>query len=337
MTHVGRRSRLAHAGGRSTSIAGAAALVGLMVWRLGGSPFLIGVGAVSAPSLAAAGSLGALATVACAWRWVLVARGLGVALPLPTAIAAYYRSQFLNLALPGGVLGDVQRGASHGREVGDLGAGLRAVMWERTAGQVVHVALALVLLAVLPSPVRSPLLFAVPATAAGVAAVLLLVRRRVSRRSDRLTRTLRAAVDDARRALLVGRAGLGIVATSCLVVAAHLSTFVIAARTAGAAAPAVQLLPLGVLVLLAMALPLSVAGWGPREVVAAPLFGAAGLSAGQGIAATTAYAVLALAATLPGALVLVVSALSPARRHRAAGSPQPAALPPGCTQGAGRA
>ena len=51
-----------------------------------------------------------LTTLCCAWRWRIVARGLGVDLPLGTAVAAYYRSLFLNVTLPGGVVGDVHRG-----------------------------------------------------------------------------------------------------------------------------------------------------------------------------------------------------------------------------------
>ena len=39
------------------------------------------------------------------------------------AVAAYYRSQFLNTTLPGGVLGDVHRGVRHGRDAGDVGRG----------------------------------------------------------------------------------------------------------------------------------------------------------------------------------------------------------------------
>src|SRR4029453_929025 len=103
----------------------------------------------------AATSITLLTTVVSAWRWTIVARGLGVGIPLPTAIAAYYRSQFLNTALPGGVLGDVHRGVRHGQDVGDVGRGLRAVMWERGAGQAVQAALTVGVLLVLASPVRS--------------------------------------------------------------------------------------------------------------------------------------------------------------------------------------
>ena len=67
----------------------------------------------------------------------------------------------------------------------------------------------------------------------------------------------------------------------------------------------VRLWPLAMLVLLAMAVPLNVAGWGPREGVAAWAFAAAGLGAGAGVATTVVYGVMSLVAVLPGALVLV--------------------------------
>ena len=118
-------------------------------------PFLDGLRTVDGWALAAASGLAVLTTVCCAWRWRIVARGLGVDLPLGTAVAAYYRSLFLNVTLPGGVVGDVHRGFSHGRDTSDVGRGLRAVAWERSAGQVVQIVLTVAVLLVLPSPVQA--------------------------------------------------------------------------------------------------------------------------------------------------------------------------------------
>ena len=132
-------------------LAGGAAILAVLVWRLGTGPFIAGLRTVNAWSLLAAVAITLGTTVLSAWRWTIVARGLGVGIPLPSAIAAYYRSQFLNTALPGGVLGDVHRGVRHGQDVGDLGRGLRAVAWERTAGQAVQVTLTVCVLLVLPS------------------------------------------------------------------------------------------------------------------------------------------------------------------------------------------
>ena len=127
----------------------------VLIWHLGASPFLDGVRMVDGRALAAAAGLGVLTTVCCAWRWKIVAGGLGVRLSLPAAVAAYYRSLFLNVTLPGGIVGDVHRGISHGRDVSDVGRALRAVALERLAGQVVQVVLTVVVLLVLPSPVHS--------------------------------------------------------------------------------------------------------------------------------------------------------------------------------------
>ena len=155
---------------------GAAAILAVVVWRLGAGPFRDGIRAVDAAALAAAAGIGLVTTICCAWRWTVVARGLGIDLPLAAAVAAYYRSLFLNVTLPGGVLGDVHRGLAHGRDTRDVGRALRAVAWERTGGQVVQVILTVCVLSVLPSPVRSSMPFVALALVAAAAAVLLAGR-----------------------------------------------------------------------------------------------------------------------------------------------------------------
>ena len=278
----------------------------VLIWQLGVSPFLDGVRKVDVRALAAAAGLGALTTVCCAWRWKLVAAGLGVRLSLPAAVAAYYRSLFLNVTLPGGIVGDVHRGISHGRDVSDLGRALRAVAWERFAGQVVQVVITVVVLLVLPSPVRSYVPLAAMALVVALLGALLVARVRPGGGRSLHTRIRSAAAGDIRDGLLARRAWPGIVLASALVVAGHAATFVIAARTAGSTAPLSQLLPLALLVMAVMVLP-SVAGWGPREGGAAWAFAAAGFGAAQGVATAVVYGVIVFAATLPGAAVLVVS------------------------------
>jgi glycosyltransferase 2 family protein len=288
-----------------------AAMLALLVWRLGTGPVVDGLHAVSAGPVAAAVGITAVTTVFSAWRWSLVARGLGIATALPKAVAAYYRSQFLNTTLPGGVLGDVHRAVDHGREVGDVGRGLRAVWWERAAGQSVQVVIAVAVLLVLPSPVRPFVLVATPVTVVGALVTLLVLRarRRGARRTEaadrgRWSRTLRTAAEDVRGGLLARKAWPGVLLASVVVVAGHTAVFLIAARAAGSTASTAHLLPLVMLVLLAMSVPTSIAGWGPREGVAAWVFDAAGLGAGPGLAAATVCGILVLVAALPGAAVL---------------------------------
>lgn len=288
----------------------AAATLVVVVWRLGAGPFLAGVRAVDARALLAAAAIGALTTVCCAWRWTVVARGLGLPLSLGAAVAAYYRSVFLNLTLPGGVAGDLHRGVSHGRETRDVGRALRAVAWERGAGQVAQAALTIGVLLVLPSPVRPSMPVVAGLLAATAVTVVLLGRAAAAR--GRFLRVRGIVAADLRAGLLRRDALPAVALGSTVVVLGHAATFLVAARTTGVTAPAGRMLPLALLALLAMVLP-SVGGWGPREGAAAWVFGSAGLGADRGAATAVAYGVMVLAASLPGALVLVASRL-PQRR-----------------------
>jgi uncharacterized membrane protein YbhN (UPF0104 family) len=277
----------------------------VVVWYLGVGPFLDGIRAVDRAALLAGAGIGVLTTVCCAWRWTTVAHGLGLRLSFPAAVAACYRSVFLNLTLPGGVVGDVHRGVSHGRHVRDVGLALRAVAWERTAGQVVEAVVTVAVLVALPSPVR-PSILLVAALVAVVIVLALVGRARPGDGQSRWARLRRAIAGDVRGALLARRAWPVIVLASLLVVIGHAITFVIAARTAGADAPLSELFPLALLAMLAMVLP-SVAGWGPREGATAWAFAAAGLGADLGVATAVVYGVMVFVASLPGALVLVAA------------------------------
>lgn len=300
---------------------GGAAIIAFLLWRLGTGPFLHGVRMINGWALAAALGLGAVTTVCCAWRWSLVARGLGVRLPLGPAVTQCYRSVFLNATLPGGVLGDVHRAVRHGQDVGDVSRGIRAVVWERTAGQLVQTVLAVVLLFVLPSPVRPYMPMVAAVAAAGAVAALLVARtlrtsagRPVQPKRwpamSRLARALHTARADVRDALLARHIWPGVVLTSAACVLCHLAMFVVSARTAGATASLSTLVPLALLALLAMSVPLNVGGWGAREGVAAWAFGAAGLTVTQGVATAVVYGALVLVSSLPGAGVLLFPWLS---------------------------
>jgi glycosyltransferase 2 family protein len=299
---------------RRVSPAVAIVALAVVIWRLGTGPFLDGLKAVDGRAVLAAAAVVLVTTVCSAWRWTIVARGLGIRLSLPAAVAAYYRALFLNLTLPGGVAGDVHRGVSHGRAVNDIGRALRAVGWERAAGQVIQAVLTISVLLVLPSPVRSSMPF-VAGGAVAVAIAVVLVARLL--RGSRWTRVRNTVLTDIREGVLRRNAFPAVVLASALIVLGHAVTFLIAARTVGVTAPISRLLPLALLALLGMVLP-NVGGWGPREGVTAWAFAAAGLGAARGAAAAVAYGVMVLAASLPGAIVLVAEWLARRRDSRRA-------------------
>jgi hypothetical protein len=202
--------------------------------------------------------------------------------------------------------------------VNDVGRALRAVVWERSAGQVVQVALAIAVLLVLPSPVHSWMPFV--AVGAVVVAVGVVLVARIRGSASRWGRIRTAVAADVRTGVLHRAALPAVILTSIVVAVGHVGTFLIAARTAGTTAPLSRLLPLAMLALLATALP-NVGGWGPREGVTAWVFALAGFGAALGAATAVTYGVLVLAASLPGAVVLIAGWLPgggvPRTRNRA--------------------
>lgn len=284
-----------------------AVILGVLLWRLGTGVFLDGLRRIDVPTLLAGLGIGVLTTVLSAWRWCRVARALGIGLPFGAAVADYYRALFLNAALPGGVLGDVHRAVRHGQSAGDVGRGVRAVVLERTAGQVALVAVGVPVLLTVPSPVlvQARHLAALLALAVlGAFAVVAAVRMGREPHPSHRARSLGAALVEARTALLARGSWPAVLLSSVVVLAGHLLMFLVAARVAGSDASPLTLLPLALLALIAMGLPLNIGGWGPREGVTAWAFGAAGLGADTGLAVAVVYGVLSFVASLPGILVL---------------------------------
>jgi hypothetical protein len=206
-----------------------------------------------------------------------------------------------------------------------VGLSLRSVAWERGSGQAVQIVLTVaVLLLILRPAVPANLALSVAGLAAiGLGLVVGFVR---SKRATRIgiagsgpapdgqnlpARITRGIATDLRDAVLTRRAWPGIVVASSIALLGHVVVFAVALRTSGTVVPVGRLVPLALVVLLGAAVPTSIAGWGPREGAAAWAFGTIGLSAAEGVTVAVVYGVLALFATLPGALLLLADRWGP--------------------------
>lgn len=243
--------------------------------------------------------LAAVQIALAAARWSYTAARLGVPLRFMRAFAECYAASFINQVLPGGVLGDVSRAWRHARAVDARGAAVRAVVFERVMGQLALVLATLLAWLAQPQLLTLPLLQALLVVALVLSPAAVWLRRR--RRAGWLADTLR----DLRRAWWPPAVLLRQLLLSWLLLATLLPVYVLAARSAGVQASLPVLLPLLLSTLLAMAIPLGFAGWGWREGAAALAWTAAGLDPAQGVAASMLYGVLALAGSLPGALLLI--------------------------------
>lgn len=274
-----------------------AGILAVVVWRFGLAPLVDAVTQLPWWAYPIGIALGAAGVVAQALRWRVVARHHAIRIPLGPAIARCWQASFLNSVLPGGLAGDALRAAddssdadvSAGRRA--LASGFAAMAGERLAGTAVVFLAAGVALAP-PAP-----LFALGSL--GIAVLVSVIAWRWLRQLS--ARELVAVV-----ALAVAgwAAFAGIFVVSTLALAPALSLSVLP----GTAAVAIA----------GMSIPLGVGGWGTREAASAWAFDLAGSTAELGITVSIGYGILALASTLPGAVVVAVRVLPRAREVRRA-------------------
>ncbi|MBY6005150.1 flippase-like domain-containing protein [Salipiger bermudensis] len=278
------------------------ALIALCLWLADGRAVLARLSGLSLGWFVAAMVALHAVTLLSALRWTLTARALSLPLGGGEAVREYYLAQFVNQTLPGGVLGDAAR-AMRSRKGGPMRRAAQAVVLERASGQAgmaLVAVLGLVLMAAAPRAVLPANLPSIAWLPLGLLITLLLALvplglSRAGGREDGWRRAVKTALLN-RWAI---QAGLSL-SVALLTVAG----FGLAARATGSAlAPATALLIVP-LILTAMLLPASVAGWGWREGAAASLFAMAGLGAEAGIAASIAFGLAMLLAALPGAFFL---------------------------------
>jgi uncharacterized membrane protein YbhN (UPF0104 family) len=282
-----------------------------VIAQVGTGPLLRGLLSLDGRTIGLALLLAAVATAAAAWRWRLIATRLGVELRWSTAVGMYYQSQFLNTVLPGGIVGDFHRAVIHGQSAESVRQTARSVAIERTAGQVVQLALALTVLAWLGAEFEGYLIGTL-AIGLGIIVVALLVTVALSARGRR---ALRHEGRQLRAGLGSARVSAQVVIASVVVIACHVATFAIATAAVGESVPPGRMLSLAFVVLLGASIPLNIGGWGPREGIAGGAFALAGFGAAAGVAASTLFGALVIISVAPGAIVAVVSAVRRGKTH----------------------
>lgn len=298
-------------------VVSAALLAAVALW-VEPQEILAEVQRLSAAWVALAFAISTLQIMLCAWRWQFTAGLIDVPLRFAYALREYYLALLVNQLLPGGVLGDAGRAHRHATQAQSRGRAWRAVIIERASGQVA-VGL-LTLTALLLSPLWHSALGVELVTALGLSAAIgatlvivsgLLLRQRLRALLGQLPSWCQALARDVKRGLLQRGVWPRQLLSSLIIVISYGLVMVCAARAIGVELPALQVLALTPVLLLAMLIPFSVAGWGLREGAAAGVWALVGLPPAQGVAVSLAYGVLVLLASLPGIWV----ALN--RRHAA--------------------
>ncbi len=231
-------------------------------------------------------------------RWQLVAGRLQIEMPFKAALGEYYIGQMVNLILPGGVIGDVGR-AVRIRKQGDLIRAAQSVAVERIIGQVaifILIALGFTCAFVLPGGIIWPtyVLGGIVALLIIAAVFLVLVNRKTGQRPVFVL--LMSSLKDIKLQVY----GMVI---ACLLI---FSLFA-CARATGTNVPPEGWFTLLPLILSAMLIPLSIAGWGWREGAAAALFPLIGASPDAGIATGIVYGGAMMVAASPALYFMVLA------------------------------
>jgi glycosyltransferase 2 family protein len=239
--------------------------------------------------------LHAAIVAALGWRWRAAIAAVGLALPYGPALRLTFVSTLLNLVLPtsvGGDLGRVWLGQGHGI---DLRRGTAVALYDRGVGLATLVLLVAATAAaapqLFPGPARWLLLLAALA-GCGAAAVAL-----AGRLPGRAIETAGPLLRD--RGLLA--------ATAAVSLASHVAAGGIAAliaRGMGVELPLATAVALFPAAILATLVPISVGGWGVRELAAIPLLGRAGIGADAAAAIALAFGLTQLAAAALGTAAL---------------------------------
>lgn len=256
-----------------------------------------------------------------ALRWRLTAAQLAQPLRKRDAIGEYYLSQFVNLAVPGGVLGDAGRAVRQRHQAGMLRAA-QAVVLERLIGQVALFAVlfgGFIVALIVPGGLVLPEWLS---DIVGWLALLLVGLAVLGAVLARVPGPVARATVGFFAALRLGLLARGVwprqVGLSIAIVACNLASFAFCAFATGTDLPFVAVVTILPLILTSMMIPLSVGGWGLREGAAAAIWPVVGAQAEAGIAASIAFGFVILVASLPGVWFLLSQ-----RRRRAPASSAP--------------
>jgi uncharacterized membrane protein YbhN (UPF0104 family) len=241
-------------------------------------------------------------------RWKITARELDHEIPMGRAIWEYYLSQLLNLTLPSGILGDAGRAVRMRHQAGVVRSS-QAVLIERMAGQI---ALFLVLfggfflIPWLPGNLYMPVWVRHFVLGIGLVLVGLIV---VFALAHGVPGPWRRAAEGFRVATIRSLCAPGVwhwqILLSALTVTCNIAAVTFSARATGTILSVDAMVTVVPLMLTAMLIPVSAGGWGLREGAAAALWPLMGLPAAAGVAASIAFGLVIMAASLPGIVMLL--------------------------------
>lgn len=302
----------------------AVSVIGLayVLWKIPAGQIRDELTIVSWPWLLVAFSLVTLSLVLRAFRWLLLLKGLDAEVRFGRLVELYFVGNFFNAFLPSGFGGDAVRIIEAARDVpANIAAG--TVIVDRLTGLLALFMMALLVLPFRPEqfPDYLTLTVATVCLAGLIAGAVLfqggLIRRfgswlpaRLSPEGEGPVAKLFDAIQGCGWRAIASAFGVSIIFNLILV-----AWWEAAARALGFNIPYSYLLLVVPILSVALLIP-SISGLGVRELLAGPLFSAAGLANAQAVALSLLVWLIMRAVSLLGAPIYIIATLRENKKSR---------------------
>jgi len=282
---------------------------GLIVWlmqRVDPAVLIAVFRQASMPMLALATAISLLQVPISGERWRQVMRGIGITTPFPLGwlVGVSWMGAFVNLLVPGAIGGDALRvWKIHKRGIA-LTAAVSGVLLDRIVTVLSLTIMVSLMVPLLIEDVPGRWVFQLLAVAgfAGIGGLMVLDRTPGPLRRWRIVRGFAALAVDARR-LFLGPTRLLPPLVWAFVGNANLALAVfVLARGLGVDLGLFEALALVPPVVLVTSLPISISGWGTRELAMVTALGLVGVPGESAFATSVLFGLVSMAISLPGGL-----------------------------------
>lgn len=260
---------------------------------------------LSAPAAIAAVGLLMLHCFVAGWRWRMIMRLFGPALPLRDSIRLFFEGYFFNNALPSTIGGDGVRIYRANRMGLPLAASVNGVLLDRVTGLtglVILVAAGQPLLYAHVEDISTRLAFAAILLAGITGVAAMILARRIPERllPARLREPVHKLSEATHAAYLHPAVSLPVLGLSVMVHGLIVASVYVIAIGLGLNVGLFESLVLVPAVILLSTVPVSIGGWGLREGLMVVALGLAGVPAEAALSVSILFGLAQIAAGLPG-------------------------------------
>ena len=234
-------------------------------------------------------------------RWMYISKHTDLKLEFFYSLKFYYIASFFNNILPGGIVGDIYRiyqTSVNKKEISKMGKSLQSVIYERLSGQIMLLLVFLVSLTfyflVNAKYAAFLILFVLCFTIFFIGKIFF----QYSIKKFIITESIRKNLN----LLFSGKIFWRHLFYSFLVVSSYILIYIISALSLNLEIDYLAFLVFSPIILFSMTLPISIGGWGIRELTALLISFLLGLSASASISVSIIYGVLNLLCSFPGLL-----------------------------------